>query len=49
MDCVKRGGVIAYPTDSCYALGVRLDDRDAAERRPRRHRDRHALHACSRL
>ena len=29
---VRAGGVIAYPTDSCYALGVRLDDRDAAER-----------------
>lgn len=31
-DCVRKGGVIAYPTDSCYALGVRLDDREAAER-----------------
>ncbi len=29
---IRAGGVIAYPTDSCYALGVRLDDREAAER-----------------
>lgn len=29
---VRQGAVIAYPTDSCYALGCHLDDRDAAER-----------------
>jgi tRNA threonylcarbamoyl adenosine modification protein (Sua5/YciO/YrdC/YwlC family) len=31
-EIVRGGGVIAYPTDSCYALGARLDDKDAAER-----------------
>ena len=29
---VRAGGVIVYPTDSCYALGCRLDDREAMER-----------------
>lgn len=29
---LRQGAVIAYPTDSCYALGCHLDDRDAAER-----------------
>lgn len=29
---VKDGGVIVYPTDSCYALGCRLGDKNAAER-----------------
>lgn len=29
---VERGGVIAYPTDSGYALGCRLDDKTAMER-----------------
>jgi tRNA threonylcarbamoyl adenosine modification protein (Sua5/YciO/YrdC/YwlC family) len=29
---VRAGGVIAYPTDSCYALGCQLGDKDAAER-----------------
>ncbi len=27
-DIVRAGGVIAYPTDSCYALGCQLGDRD---------------------
>ncbi len=31
-DRVRAGDVIAYPTDSCYALGCRSGDRDAAER-----------------
>ena len=31
-DCIREGGVIAYPTDSCYALGCRVGDRDALER-----------------
>src|SRR6202167_3130001 len=26
-DMVREGGMIAYPTDSCYALGWQLDDR----------------------
>lgn len=29
---VNSGGIIALPTDSCYALACRLDDKDAAER-----------------
>lgn len=29
---IRQGAVIAYPTDSCYALGCHLDDRAAAER-----------------
>jgi len=29
---LRQGGVIAYPTDSSYALGCRLDDADAAKR-----------------
>ncbi|TXH03431.1 MAG: threonylcarbamoyl-AMP synthase [Nevskiaceae bacterium] len=39
---VREGAVIAYPTDSCYALGCHLGDRDAAERLRRIRRfDRH--------
>ena len=29
---VREGGVVAIPTDSCYALGCRLGDKDAVER-----------------
>jgi tRNA threonylcarbamoyl adenosine modification protein (Sua5/YciO/YrdC/YwlC family) len=29
---VNSGGIIALPTDSCYALVCRLDDKSAAER-----------------
>jgi tRNA threonylcarbamoyl adenosine modification protein (Sua5/YciO/YrdC/YwlC family) len=29
---VRRGGLIAYPTDSCYALGCHLGDADALGR-----------------
>lgn len=29
---LRQGRVIAYPTDSCYALGCHLDDRAAADR-----------------
>nr|VFK41585.1 MAG: tRNA threonylcarbamoyl adenosine modification protein, Sua5/YciO/YrdC/YwlC family [Candidatus Kentron sp. TC] len=38
-----RGGVIAYPTDSCYALGCHLGDKAAMERirRIRKLDDRH--------
>lgn len=39
---VAAGGVIAYPTDSSYALGCRLADKEAAERLRRlRGTDRH--------
>ncbi len=29
---VREGGVIGYPTDSCYALGCHFGDKDAADR-----------------
>lgn len=29
---VQQGGVIVYPTDSCYALGCHLGDKQAMER-----------------
>ncbi|MBI3045480.1 MAG: threonylcarbamoyl-AMP synthase [Betaproteobacteria bacterium] len=32
VDIVRAGGVIVYPTDSCYALGCRLGDKTAMER-----------------
>lgn len=31
-DIVRRGGLIAYPTDSCYALGCHVGDAAALER-----------------
>jgi tRNA threonylcarbamoyl adenosine modification protein (Sua5/YciO/YrdC/YwlC family) len=31
-EMVRGGNVIVYPTDSCYALGCRLDDREAIDR-----------------
>ena len=41
-DIVRAGGLIAYPTDSCYALGCHIGDKDALERVRRiRHADRH--------
>jgi tRNA threonylcarbamoyl adenosine modification protein (Sua5/YciO/YrdC/YwlC family) len=41
-DIVREGGVIAYPTDSCYALGFHIGDKDALERVRRiRQADRH--------
>ena len=30
-DIVRSGGVIVYPTDSCYALGCKLGDKNAME------------------
>ncbi|MDX3239649.1 L-threonylcarbamoyladenylate synthase [Streptomyces sp. ME03-5709C] len=39
-DAVRSGGLIAYPTDSCYALGCRLGSRDGMDRiRSIRHLD----------
>jgi tRNA threonylcarbamoyl adenosine modification protein (Sua5/YciO/YrdC/YwlC family) len=32
VEILRAGGVIAYPTDSCYALGCRLGDKAALER-----------------
>jgi tRNA threonylcarbamoyl adenosine modification protein (Sua5/YciO/YrdC/YwlC family) len=44
-EIVRRGGLIAYPTDSCYALGCHLGDARAVERlrRVRRMDERHHL------
>ena len=44
-EAVRDGGVVAIPTDSCYALGCRLGDKDAVERirRIRDVDDRHHL------
>ena len=30
--CLRNGGVIVYPTDSCYALGCHIGDKAALER-----------------
>lgn len=32
VDIIRAGGVIAYPTDSAYALGCHLGDKNALER-----------------
>jgi tRNA threonylcarbamoyl adenosine modification protein (Sua5/YciO/YrdC/YwlC family) len=32
VEIIRAGGVIAYPTDSCYALGCHLGDKGAIER-----------------
>src|SRR5215210_3683745 len=32
VDLVRDGGLIAYPTDSCYALGCQIGDRDGIDR-----------------
>ena len=29
---LREGGIVVYPTDSCYALGCHLDDKDAVTR-----------------
>ena len=31
-EIVRKGGVIAYPTDSCFALGCHIGDKDAMVR-----------------
>jgi len=31
-EILRAGGVIVYPTDSCYALGCQIGDKDAMER-----------------
>ncbi len=45
VDIIRQGGVIAYPTDSAYALGCHLGDKKAVERlrRIRRLTDKHNL------
>jgi tRNA threonylcarbamoyl adenosine modification protein (Sua5/YciO/YrdC/YwlC family) len=40
VEIVRSGGLIAYPTDSCYALGAQLGNKDALDRiRTIRHLD----------
>jgi tRNA threonylcarbamoyl adenosine modification protein (Sua5/YciO/YrdC/YwlC family) len=40
VEVLQSGGLIAYPTDSCYALGAQMGNRDALERMRRiRHLD----------
>lgn len=42
VDIIRSGGLIAYPTDSSYALGCHLDDKKAVDRiRKIRKLDRH--------
>jgi len=42
VECLRAGGVIVYPTDSCYALGCHIGDKSALERiRAIRETDRH--------
>src|SRR3569832_676270 len=31
-DCLSAGGLVAYPTDTSYALGCHIGDKDAMER-----------------
>ncbi len=31
-ELLRSGGIVVYPTDSCYALGCHLDDKDAVTR-----------------
>ncbi len=39
---IRDGGVVVYPTDSCYALGCHIGDKEAMERIARiRHTDKH--------
>jgi tRNA threonylcarbamoyl adenosine modification protein (Sua5/YciO/YrdC/YwlC family) len=32
VEIIREGGVLVYPTDSCYALGCRLGDKSAVDR-----------------
>lgn len=43
VDCLRQGGVIIYPTDSAYALGAQVGDKQAMDtiRRIRRLDDNH--------
>jgi len=50
VNLVRNGGLIAYPTDSCYALGCQLGDKDGLDRmRTIRHLDsqHHFTLVCS--
>jgi tRNA threonylcarbamoyl adenosine modification protein (Sua5/YciO/YrdC/YwlC family) len=51
-DIIRGGGLVVYPTDSCYALGCSLDNKDGLERirRIRQLDDKHHFTlACSDL
>ncbi|WP_328849768.1 L-threonylcarbamoyladenylate synthase [Micromonospora zamorensis] len=40
VDLIRGGGLVAYPTDSCYALGIQLGNQDGLDRiRQIRHLD----------
>jgi tRNA threonylcarbamoyl adenosine modification protein (Sua5/YciO/YrdC/YwlC family) len=42
VDIIRDGGVVVYPTDSCYALGCHIGDKGAMERIQRiRQTDKH--------
>jgi tRNA threonylcarbamoyl adenosine modification protein (Sua5/YciO/YrdC/YwlC family) len=42
VDIIREGGVVVYPTDSCYALGCHIGDKGAMERIARiRQTDKH--------
>ncbi|WP_125611715.1 L-threonylcarbamoyladenylate synthase [Specibacter cremeus] len=32
VELIRAGGLVAYPTDSCYALGAQMGNRDALDR-----------------
>ena len=32
VEIVRSGGLIAYPTDSCYALGAQIGNKEALDR-----------------
>ena len=32
VEVLNRGGVIVYPTDSCYALACHIGDKDAVDK-----------------
>ena len=42
VDIIRQGGLVVYPTDSAYALGCHIGDKDALERiRALRQLDKH--------
>lgn len=42
VELIRAGGVVVYPTDSCYALGCHIGDKEAMERISRiRQTDKH--------
>ena len=42
VDLIREGGIVVYPTDSCYALGCHIGDKAAMERIARiRETDKH--------